>query len=698
MKLAHRVAVAATMLTFFGCAAESQRYEAPQGASSPLDRLYVPERAIEPFAPGMTRATVVGDALIDLGLDPDTPYDREAATRFQVPLSSELDVTVELDRIQADGAARVWTGHVLGESASQVTFAQRGDFIAGTIRYRDRVFTVTPHGEVTTITEWEHDAPGEGAPLIPEGLAPSTAAVAAVGDDGPARVDVLVLYTQEASGAEGADALDAMMDVAMAEANESLRASGVPGRFHLVGTQPVEYDEGGLDYQQTLERLAAPGDGYLDRAQELREATHADLVVLVVAHADEQVGIGFQMTSDNAGAFAEAAYSVVSRDHASPYFTLAHELGHNLGAGHDIAHSQTAAFRADSHGHQSTEGHYRTIMAYGCDSAACPRVARWSNPDVRFNGYAAGVLHRANNAATLAQTMRIAAAFRDEAPEAPEMVAARLTSPSAVDGPLSGSSQWFRWEDVGADAHYLMVGRFPGDRTYHAATAGTATEVLVEGLPEDGSPLGVRLWTLFGTEWRFSDAELTAAPGAPERPAVMQYPDNGSSLGTTYGWFSWGGVHGALGYRLEVGTLEEPGRYLDRETDITEMQVPGLPSDGSVVFVRLSTRFEQGWLSSEAVYSAWEDPNAATFETPALGSEVSGSKVEFVWHDTTPNVPHHLALIDRDSGVVFEVHEVMGSRIELQMPRDREVVAVLYTMDENGGWVSTTTAFRVTNP
>ena len=71
-----------------------------------------------------------------------------------------------------------------------------------------------------------------------------------------------------------------------------------------------------------------------------------------------------------------------------------HEIGHNLGAGHD-RYVSGAGHYAYGHATVNVAGRWRTIMAYNdrCVAAkvSCRRLARWSNPQQAYGGAPLGV-------------------------------------------------------------------------------------------------------------------------------------------------------------------------------------------------------------------------------------------------------------------------------------------------------------------
>jgi hypothetical protein len=111
------------------------------------------------------------------------------------------------------------------------------------------------------------------------------------------------------------------------------------------------------------------------------------------------------------------AFSVVSRNCATGYYSFAHELGHNLGCQHDHANAGNGAY-SFSYGHRSSGNQWRTIMSY----APGTRIQHFSSPDVVYAGEPTGVPEGNANAADNAETIRTLAAamsaFRDRPVEA----------------------------------------------------------------------------------------------------------------------------------------------------------------------------------------------------------------------------------------------------------------------------------------
>ena len=95
-------------------------------------------------------------------------------------------------------------------------------------------------------------------------------------------IDVAVVYTPAArEAAGGTAAIEALIDLMVAETNGAYEKSGVQHRLVLVVRSEVPYEETG-DSDVDLDRLAEPADGYMDDVHALRARVGADLVHLIV--------------------------------------------------------------------------------------------------------------------------------------------------------------------------------------------------------------------------------------------------------------------------------------------------------------------------------------------------------------------------------------------------------------------------------
>ncbi|NBQ03619.1 MAG: hypothetical protein EBU27_10515, partial [Opitutae bacterium] len=119
--------------------------------------------------------------------------------------------------------------------------------------------------------------------------------------------------------------------------------------------------------------------------------------------------------------FAEHAFNVnVISQIGAPSYTLAHEIGHNLGCLHnreDVNSSRDYSnydFAAFCYGKRwETGGNaYRTVMSYNATPPNYQKVPYFSNPSVFYEGVATGNAGSENNAKVLQISSAYAANFR----------------------------------------------------------------------------------------------------------------------------------------------------------------------------------------------------------------------------------------------------------------------------------------------
>lgn len=245
------------------------------------------------------------------------------------------------------------------------------------------------------------------------------------GSEADVTIDVAVVYTPAARKvAGGAAAIEALIDLMIAETNDAYAASDVRHRLALVERSEVAYVETGTSAID-LGRLAHPDDGHMDGVHALRDRSGADLVHLIV------------QTSNVCGQADQPGFVSISLRGCGG-LVFAHELGHNQGLAHDRyqAHNNEGGVhlhpaygyvnqRAFAPG-ATRSSRWRTIMAYNAQCSAsgfnCKWVPRFSNSRQTYNGDPLGVPHGTGEkgmtgpsdaAAVLNVAGRAVAAWRD---------------------------------------------------------------------------------------------------------------------------------------------------------------------------------------------------------------------------------------------------------------------------------------------
>ena len=398
-----------------------------QSASQTLAQAVSPhEDPRKPWIRSRRGVTLTTSALERLG-----PGGIEEPTELSLDLPSLGTVTAAVRpnprRGRRGSEPHAWSGRLKSHSDSEVTLVAHGHVMAGSIRKGQALFEIRPgSGETHDLIEIDANAlPSDHHP-IPVSREELTAAEAAVEPSGQntapstaadngSVIDVMVVYTTAAKNANGGqNGIEALIDLGISLANTAFNNSQINTQFQLVHAAEVSYTESG-NYNTDLSRLRSTNDGFMDEVHGWRNTYKADLVALIEDNLGGACGVAYVMTNVSSG-FAGWAFSV-TQDSCISGYTLAHELGHNMGSQHDRLEGGTGAYPY-SFGHKEG-GKFRTIMAYPC-STNCIRINHFSNPNVRYQGnWVTGIDHNsdpansADNARAFSNALSTIANFRD---------------------------------------------------------------------------------------------------------------------------------------------------------------------------------------------------------------------------------------------------------------------------------------------
>jgi len=295
----------------------------------------------------------------------------------------------------------------LGTVPGEATLVVRNGNITGSIQDQGTLYRIEPvgNGVHALIKVYGDRFPPEHPPSFEEKeRRGDIRAPARMRDanrsDGLADIDVLVAYTPGAQG-NVAD-IDATIQLAVAEANQSYANSAVRLKLNVVDSFLVPLSESGKDFDTIIAEFKAN-----PTVQQRRDSKGADLAVMIIDKND------FCGMADAIMADASTAFAVVHYDCATGYYSFAHELGHLQGARHDPVNDPTSMPFSYGHGfqHLSPPPAWRTIMAYAC-SGGCPRLQYWANPNVQYNGIPMGHSATNDDARVLNETASTVAGFR----------------------------------------------------------------------------------------------------------------------------------------------------------------------------------------------------------------------------------------------------------------------------------------------
>jgi hypothetical protein len=338
----------------------------------------------------------------------------QSAANTQLSLSVPKGTPITVIKIAYENIRKdefIWHGLVNGDESSVATFAAVGDQLVGDI--------LTPEGRmyrVSFLTKGVHlveeldprKFPRESPPLYdktPTSAEDIQGYLIRTGGEAQVRrvvIDVMVLYTPAAAGSPVL--APARINQAMAETKLSYEKSGVDHRLNLVHAAQIAYTEKS-NITADLEALTlnAPDDSEINEVHTWRRAHKADVVVLLTKPVDETDSCGqSRQMQEITVAHCKRAFAVVPMNCATGNYSFAHELGHIMGADHNVEGSTSGGARPYNHGyiqpHPSNRAvkPWRTIMAEKC-SNECRRVLKWSNPRVGVVGDAMGDADHADN-------------------------------------------------------------------------------------------------------------------------------------------------------------------------------------------------------------------------------------------------------------------------------------------------------------
>ncbi len=185
---------------------------------------------------------------------------------------------------------------------------------------------------------------------------------------------------------------------------------------------------------------------------------------------------------------------------------------------------------------------------------------------------------------------------------------ATLSSP-APSSTLTGPSVAFSWSAVtGATDYWLDVSKVgPGDNDIYQSKATTKTSLTVNGLPTDGVPVYVTLYSEIGGQW-FSNQYTFTSFNSATGEATMISPTPGSTLSGNQATFTWTSDANATAYWVDISAIQPGGNDVFQSgslsgTSVTVYSLPGT-YPATPIYVTLYSLVKGQWVSVPYTYNS----------------------------------------------------------------------------------------------
>jgi Metallo-peptidase family M12 len=305
-----------------------------------------------------------------------------------------------------------------------IALLRNGNELTGYISAHGRYFTVKPEKSEkggflgTRISEIIPTQPANASndTLQPSGM--SARIPASNTPLTPVTLDILAVLSPQALAIDPAGTI---RDQMLAYYNNGLSSSNTNITARYVGQyiQPG-IEEQPVSFENWLGAIGNPTDGKFDQIHQQRDLVGADFVATFTATNPGGGPIGSAyLTNQLDRLFPETGFSInkLPTGTLDTYEVLAHELGHNSGAGHflgdTLAEGLYSYSRGFVFGQPNTPNRGRDIMSYTAYCGfTCAFVGSYSSPEVFFLGNATGITGVADNALTLKQSAQFTSRIR----------------------------------------------------------------------------------------------------------------------------------------------------------------------------------------------------------------------------------------------------------------------------------------------
>merc|ERR1719232_11922 len=215
-------------------------------------------------------------------------------------------------------------------------------------------------------------------------------------------IDIMVLWTKNAECAlsgkgKGCNVnsstkstMEDLVDLAIEETNTAYSKSNIKAQLRLVHSYRDDYVEPNNAFDNGLDYITWDSNDVKNK----REQYKADVVAMLIDD-NQYCGIGW------IGPRKDLMYSVTGWNCATGTYTFGHEVGHNMGCGHDRGSDRACNLNQNpgyAYGWRDPQGDWGTVMSYSCNrnecdnnpSSWCGEIQRFSSSTVKYQGKALG--------------------------------------------------------------------------------------------------------------------------------------------------------------------------------------------------------------------------------------------------------------------------------------------------------------------
>jgi len=323
-----------------------------------------------------------------------------------------------------------------------------------------------------------------GEPLKLEGDPPQESETPGVAEDYAPdhiwRIDLLTVFTKGAREYFTRRPIETEIRIAVDKINLSFEEQFIPIHINLVHSEEIEFPEG------PIIRHPLP-NSHLDillndgTVEKLRAEHAADLVSAWVGPPRGNLCGQAKLLEIEDLSTARSLVSIVSAVCATKYHSFAHEIAHNLGAGHEQSGSARGRY---PHSRAFVKQTHRTTAATSNNCNNCPRLIVWSDPNFQQGGFKWGEVGASNNRSTFIETAPFVSSVS-------ELLAAQI-----AEGPKNSElGQLVASLDTAptsSENHQIDV-LFLAEEPSPALTASIRNEVSVTNLAFEKSKIAARI-------------------------------------------------------------------------------------------------------------------------------------------------------------------------------------------------------------